>query len=194
MRGGCHGQGQGKGAPGRLAEPRPWPLDAPAGSRGARRIDYPQRGRRQSRSLGRGEEGSSPRRTSGDGAGPTNNGAMSNTREVRARGLCRDEWFRVFLGGLERALWKGIREGSMQSVGALCLRAHQPGVAWRRSRCASSRMAATAAALCVSMGVVEKNGPTGARYALGRATWVDGTHATRVGHASACGESNGWAT
>jgi hypothetical protein len=38
--------------------------------------------------------------------------------------------------------WKGIREVSMQSVGALRLWAHQSGVASRRSRCASLRMAA----------------------------------------------------
>jgi hypothetical protein len=77
-------------------EPRPWPLGAHAGNGGARRIGYRQRGRRQNRKLGRGEEGSSPRQTSSDGAGLTNDGAMSSTREVRARGLCRDERFRVY--------------------------------------------------------------------------------------------------
>jgi hypothetical protein len=73
----------------------PWPLGAHAGNEGARRIGYRQRGRTQNRKLGRGE-GSSPRRTSSDGEGPTNDGAMSSTREVRARGLCRDEQFRVY--------------------------------------------------------------------------------------------------
>jgi hypothetical protein len=59
-------------------------LGAHAGNGEARRIGYPQRGRRQNRRLGREEEeGSSPRRTSSGGAGPTNNDATSSTSEVR---------------------------------------------------------------------------------------------------------------
>jgi hypothetical protein len=61
-----------------------WPLGAHAGNGEARRIGSPQRGRRQNRRLGREEEEwSPPWRTSSGGAGPTNDGATSSTREVR---------------------------------------------------------------------------------------------------------------
>jgi hypothetical protein len=38
-----------------------------------------------------------------------------------------------------------------------------------------------------------KNGPEGGRYALGRAAWADGTHATRVERERSCEESDGCA-
>jgi hypothetical protein len=49
-------------------------------------------------------------------------------------------------GDLERASWKGVRDGSKHHVGALRLWAHQSGVAWRRGRCASPHMVAAAEA------------------------------------------------
>jgi hypothetical protein len=91
-------------------------------------------------------------------------------------------------GVLERASWKGIREGSMQSVGALRLRVHQPGVARRRSRCASPRMVAVAEAAGQLPSAREADervhalrtvGPSWARCALGRANWA--SWATKMG-------------
>jgi hypothetical protein len=50
------------------------------------------------------------------------------------------------MGRSRTCVVEGVREGSKQQVGALRLRAHQPGVVWRLGRCASLHMAAAAEA------------------------------------------------